>query len=216
MKIAEIQSLFLNTVGAHLKQKGFKHTKTKGMYRIVKNNYSYTIWTFFFKYSSGIRLDLIAAIGCQPCEKIIKKRSRYHRREYLIRRLKKISTFLSLPFDNNNKWDFIYNEKDANIKFRQCITYLDTIVEPFWQQYSNIELLYKYIKPTISNRTILLPPTLENILNITTIAFLLKEDETAFKTLITEAHQHLLSIKNEHFCLLFTKLINYIEKEKTN
>lgn len=36
MKIAEIQSLFLNTVGAHLKQKGFKHTKTKGMYRIVK------------------------------------------------------------------------------------------------------------------------------------------------------------------------------------
>lgn len=73
MKIAEIQSLFLNTVGAHLKQKGFKHTKTKGMYRIVKNNYSYTIWTFFFKYSSGIRLDLIAAIGYQPCEKIIKK-----------------------------------------------------------------------------------------------------------------------------------------------
>ncbi len=210
MKIAEVKNIFFDIAGKDLIKRGFKHIRTKGMYEMVEGDFKFIVTAYFTKWSSCTHLNLSVGISYLPCEKIIKRETGFSDNFILFGDLKRIANLLSLAFDDNNKWDVVYDEHDAILKFKDCVSYIDTIAVPFWDKTRDVNFLYNYAKRDIFKPNLLLGSYICNLLNIVCLAFLTNQTQTDFERLLSECYQH-STLENERFKMIFDKFVTYIE-----
>jgi hypothetical protein len=210
MKVSNVQNEFINIIGFELEKKGFKYIKAKRRFELIQDNYKYICWLYFTKWESCIQINTDFGIGYIPSERIIKTTTSIINEYILGGNLKSISFFMQIPFDNNNKWDILYNENDVKLKSQEYLKYIETIITPFWEKSGDISFLYEYVKTTIFDRKILLPPNLENMLNIVSLAFFTKENLSEFEKIVLNCYQHPIFV-NDIYKNKFYNLVNYIK-----
>lgn len=214
MKIVEVKNIFFDEVGKELIKRGFKHIHTKGTYELVEGDFKFIVTAYFIKWSDRCsHLKLSVDIRYLPCEKTIKRGTGCNNKFILLGDLQQTADLLSLPFEGNTGWDFVYNKEDATLKFKQCLAYIQTIAVPFWKKTQNVNFLYNYARSYINKPNLLLLSSLNKLLNIVCLAFLTNQTQAEFEKLLIECYQH-PTLKNERAKMIFDKLVTYIKEMK--
>ncbi|MDR2920149.1 MAG: hypothetical protein LBV72_12390 [Tannerella sp.] len=211
MNVKEIENCFIEIVEPKLKEKGFKYFKTKRWFHRSDKGFDYYYWFCFTRWKDCFSLNSTFFIGYGKVRAIIEQSCGIMSNNILGGSLKSISEF------RQNEWseDFpreIKNRNDCENTAREWLCFVNRLVEPFCESISNINFLFDYTyKPIYRNqRTLLIPPNLENALNVITLAALNGKNFSEFNNIASQCESQPV-FESEVYRNKLRQLINYLK-----